>query len=48
MADSSYLSDEDLMTSPADDFLKIATSIIANNKYHCMVLLYIEGLEPDV
>ena len=45
--DSSYSSDNDPVTSPADDFFEIKTKIIVKNIVHCMVLLYIGGLEPD-
>ena len=47
MLDSSYLSDGDPVTRPANDFLEVKTKIIAKNEVHCMVLLYIERLEPD-
>ena len=47
MEDSSYLSDDDPVTSPANDFLEVKTKIITKNEDHCMVLLYITRLEPE-
>ena len=45
--DSSYLSNEDSMTIPANDFLEVKTEIISKKGNHVMVLLYIERLEPN-
>ena len=39
MEDSSYLSDDDSVTSLANDFLEAKIEIITKNWDHCMVLL---------
>ena len=47
MNDSSYLSDDEPVTSPASDLLKVSPKIIIKNEDNFMILLYIERLEPD-
>ena len=47
MEDSSYLSDVVSVTSPANDFSEVKIKIIMKNEDDCMVLLYIERLEPN-
>ena len=47
MENSSHLSGDEPMTSPASDFLEVKPKIIIRNEDSFMVLLYIERLEPD-